>query len=220
MIEPASWATAGFTLLGQHVLWCDLAGNACALATVALAIRQTVWTWPVQLLGAVLLCAASLGANLMGNALKQVLFAALAIYGWHKWARGIREGSLRVRPATTDERLHLTGVLLSGTAALTLLFDALNASGPPPISSAPLPDALIFVASALATYAHGRALIDFWLLWLLVDIVGIPLAFASGLAVSGLTYAILAILVVAGASSWIHEFRTRDSTTQLAPAKG
>ena len=40
-------------------------------------------------------------------------------------------------------------------------------------------DAWIFVGSMLATYAMARAWTDFWLMWIGVDVVGVPLLWHS-----------------------------------------
>jgi nicotinamide riboside transporter PnuC len=48
----SSWAQAGVTIFGEKLLWTDLLGNVFSLATVWLAIRRTIGTWPVQLAGA------------------------------------------------------------------------------------------------------------------------------------------------------------------------
>ncbi|MCG5212387.1 nicotinamide mononucleotide transporter family protein [Streptosporangium sp. KLBMP 9127] len=210
-----SWAEAGFHLLGQDVLWADLIGNICALGTVLLAIRRTIWTWPVQLTGAVLLFAASISAHVTGNALKQVLFGALAVYGWWKWSYGTREGrSLPVRPATSGERAALIGALVAGTALVATIFWSVNTFFFE-ISWNPLPDAYIFVGSAVATFAQGRALIDFWWIWVLVDLVGVPLAFASGLVVSGAVYGVFLVLVVIGYATWQREYRNTDEVVTV-----
>jgi nicotinamide mononucleotide transporter len=208
-----SWADAGFEVLGQKVLWTDLAGNAAALGTVALAIRKTIWTWPVQLAGSVLLLVASLNAGLTGNALKQVMFGVLAGYGWWKWSQGLRGEELPVRPATGRERLALLAVLTAGTALVAAFFAATGWSW------APLPDAYIFVGSAVATYAQGRALTDFWLVWIAVDLVGVPLAFASGLVVSGLVYGVFLVMVLVGFRGWLRQYRARQAQGTGTPAR-
>src|SRR5690606_40006976 len=100
-----SWADASIEIFGLPVRWTDLIGNICALATVVFAMRKSIWTWPVQFTGAVLLFAASVSAHVTGNALKQVLFGLLAVYGFLKWRQGTQEHALRVRPATGRERL-------------------------------------------------------------------------------------------------------------------
>nr|WP_221473294.1 nicotinamide mononucleotide transporter family protein [Planomonospora venezuelensis] len=202
------------------VLWTDLAGNIAALATVILAIRKSIWTWPVQLTGAVLLLIASISAHITGNALKQVMFGALAVYGWWKWARGTEGGqALAVRPATPRERLGLVAVMIAGTALVGVLFFVFELSWgvhTPGVEGYALvaADAYIFVGSAVATWAQGRALVDFWIVWVAVDLVGVPLAFSSGLVVSGTVYGIFFVLVLAGFASWLKEYRSR---TALVP---
>ncbi|RBQ20319.1 nicotinamide riboside transporter PnuC [Spongiactinospora rosea] len=211
MSGGTTWATAGFELFGQHVVWIDLVGNIGALATVMLAIRRTIWTWPVQLFASSLLFAASISAHVTGNALKQALFAALAVYGWWKWSRGIRaERTLPVRPGTIAERVTLIGIMIAGTGVVALAFHLVN-QNLFEISWNPLPDAYIFVGSAVATFAQGRALIDFWWIWVLVDLVGVPLAFGAGLVVSGVVYGVFLVLVAVGFVTWTREYRSRTA---------
>ncbi|GAB3205741.1 nicotinamide mononucleotide transporter family protein [Marinactinospora endophytica] len=196
------WAYAGFTLFGEHVRWADLIGNAAALGTVALAIRRTIWTWPVQLVGTVLLFAVSIDAHLTGNALKQVMFAVIVVYGWYRWAKGTRGGAeLPVRPATARERGLLAGLLVGGTVAVALLFDYTG------VSWAPWPDAFIFVGSAIATFGQSRGLVDFWVVWIIVDLVGVPLALMSGLWVTGIVYGFFFVLALIGIRDWMRHYR-------------
>ncbi|WP_326821420.1 nicotinamide mononucleotide transporter family protein [Streptosporangium sp. NBC_01639] len=210
-----NWAEAGFEAFGVHVLWTDLVGNVAALATVLLAIRKSIWTWPVQLTGSVLLFVASVNAHITGNALKQFMFGALAVYGWWRWTRGTQEGrGLAVRPATTLERFGLVGIMLLGTLAVAVIFFVTKlswgASIPPPKGYLlVLADAYIFVGSAVATWAQGQALVDFWLIWIAVDLVGVPLAFSSGLVVSGAVYGVFFVLVLVGFFNWLKEYRSR-----------
>nr|WP_062342674.1 nicotinamide mononucleotide transporter family protein [Herbidospora sakaeratensis] len=196
---------ATFEAFGTTVLWTDLIGNVLALATVVFAIRRSLWTWPVQLTASVLLLTASLDAGLIGNALKQVMFGVLAVYGWVRWKS--QGEQLAVRTATYAERVFLTGTVVAGTALAGWFFFVTGLSWG---AHAPLPegyflvaaDAYIFVGSAVATWAQGRALTDFWLVWIAVDLVGVPLAFRSGLVVSGAVYAVFFVLVLTGFVNW------------------
>ncbi|WP_327583185.1 nicotinamide mononucleotide transporter family protein [Nonomuraea sp. NBC_00507] len=209
-----NWANAGFTVFGTHVLWTDLIGNIAALSTVLLAMRKSIWTWPVQFTGSVLLFIASINAQITGNALKQAMFAGLAIYGWWAWRRGTQNGrQLPIRPAEPMERLLLIALTLLGTAVVGLLFFATGLSWG---AHEPLPkgaflvaaDAYIFVGSAVATWAQGRALVDFWIVWVAVDLVGVPLMFSSGLVVSGSVFGVFFVLVLIGFVKWLREYRS------------
>lgn len=199
------WANAGFTLFGENIRWADLIGNLAALGTVALAVRRSLWTWPVQLCGSVLLFAVSIDAHLTGNALKQLMFLALVGYGWYRWLKGTRGGAeLAVRPATGRERMMLAGLLVGGTVAMALLFDYTG------ISWAPWPDAFIFVGSAVATFGQSRALVDFWFVWIIVDLVGLPLTLMSGLWVTGAVYGVFFILAVMGIRDWMRQYHALE----------
>jgi nicotinamide mononucleotide transporter len=209
----SSWTQAGVTVFGEKLLWTDLLGNVFSLATVWLAIRRTIWTWPVQLAGAVLLFTASVSAHAPGNALKQVLFFLLVSYGWVKWVRGIRESrDLPVRPATGRERTLLIAALAVGTAVVAVLFAEISWLQ---ITWSPTANAYIFVGSAVATFAQSRALVDFWIIWVLVDLVGVPLAIKSGLYVSGAAYGIFFVMVLAGFRNWIRQYRRQRRSAEL-----
>src|SRR4051794_10613595 len=120
-----SWTQAGFHVVGPKGLWGGPIGNVCAPRTPLLAHIRTIWAWPVQLAGSVLLFVASVGAHITGSALKQVMFGLLAAYGWWRRSRGLRGGDgLRVRPATGRERLALIIAMVVGTGALAAFFAA------------------------------------------------------------------------------------------------
>jgi nicotinamide mononucleotide transporter len=200
----------GFALLGEHVSWAEFVGQVCALAVVFLAQRRTLWTWPVQVAATVLLFAVYSSANLGGLAARQVVILVISIYGWWAWVRQ-RDPvyGVVVRSATGRERLIMAGALVVGTVGMALLLQALHASW------APWPDAWIFVGTVVAFAAQGRGLVEFWLVWLLVDAVGVPLQLKSGLFFSALVYVVFAALVIGGFLGWRRSARRH---TMSAPA--
>lgn len=208
-MELLSWLnTPAFELLGKPVPYSDLFGNLLALATVFLALRRNVWSWPVQILGSVLLFSASISAQLGGNASRQLVIIAAAIWGWTQWRKSQAEndGEVRVRWATWKERL----ILLAALAVGTLAFGSLLSWGG--WSWNPYPDAYIFIGSLVAMYAQGRAIVEFWFAWLAVDLVGIPLAISGGLLFSGLVYLFFLVLVIIGLRDWARRSRRLASS--------
>lgn len=235
------WADAlAFQAGGEKVRWSDLLGNLLGLATVALALRRSLWSWPVQITGAILLFGADMAVHLGGTAARQVAVVALAAYGWARWnqartrdedggdgasadadsaesgsAEGDRAGDagrVTVRWATGAERAVLLVFLAAGTAGFAWLLSATHSSWNP------LPDAYIFVGTLAAMLAQSRGWVEFWLVWIAVDAVGVPLAFTSGLPVSGFTYVVYFALVLAGLRRWIRLARTTRAARTAAPA--
>src|SRR5215470_5140493 len=94
----------------------ELVGSLTGLACVYLVARASVWNWPVGIANTVLYTAVFLSAKLYGDALLQVVFTALGVYGWWSWTRGgERGGELPVRRATQGELGLAVAVSLAGT---------------------------------------------------------------------------------------------------------
>jgi nicotinamide mononucleotide transporter len=195
----------GFTIFGEYVSWAEFVGQLCALAVVFLAQRRTLWTWPVQLGATVLLFAVYTSAHLGGFAARQVVIFAISVYGWWAWTRH-RDPvyGIAVRRATGWERLGMLGVMAVGTVGFALLLQALHASW------SPWPDAWIFVGTLVAFGAQGLGLVEFWLVWLLVDAVGVPVQLASKLFFSALVYVVFAVLVISGFVTWVRTASDRQ----------
>ncbi|MEV8319720.1 nicotinamide mononucleotide transporter family protein [Streptomyces sp. NPDC059900] len=191
-----------------------MVGNTVGLIALALGWRRSIWTWPAQFLSGVILVGAYASAHLSGGVGKQLLVIGVALWGWRLWTNGkqqAQDGSIAVRFATWKER----GMLLGGTALGTLAVGALF-SAVPDLSWNPWPDAYIFVGTLAAMVAQARGLVEFWFAWLLVDVVGVPLAFSSGLAFSGLVYVIYLALVLWGMRDWWLRSRTASSGSSQA----
>ncbi|WP_394621900.1 nicotinamide riboside transporter PnuC [Lentzea sp. JNUCC 0626] len=202
------WHEVGLTIFGQKIAYTELVGQVLALAVVFLAQRRSLLTWPVQLASVALLFTVYVSAHLGGLATRQVVVGAIAVYGWYAWVRRrdpvfgvvVRKGSWR-------ERIAVAATFVVGTAAFALVLDALDASW------APWPDAAIFVGTILAFALQGLGLVEFWLVWLVVDAVGVPLQIQSGLYFSAFVYIIFAGLVIHGFIDWN---RTARRLTQAA----
>ncbi|NJQ03103.1 nicotinamide mononucleotide transporter family protein [Streptomyces zingiberis] len=205
-----------FTVLDQPVKWSDMTGNLLGLAALALGWRRSLLTWPVQLLSGLVLVAAYASAQLGGGVGKQLLVIGVAVWGWRQWRRGSRgtaDGTVAVRFATGRERALLAAGTLLGTLAVGGLFTAV-----PSLSWNPWPDAYIFTGTLAAMVAQARGLVEFWFAWMLVDVVGVPLAFASGLPFSGLVYLVYFVLVLWGLRAWWLRTRTEQHGPAVPPA--
>lgn len=198
MRAVAEWLLSnGIVFLGERVSWAELVGQLCALSVVFLAQRRTIATWPVQVAATALLFTVYSGAHLGGLAIRQVVIMLISVYGWWAWRRRSDPVyGIVVRKARKPERWVLLALLAAGTTAFALVLTLLKASW------APWPDAWIFVGTLVAFWAQGRRLVEFWLIWLAVDAVGVPLQIASGLWFSAGIYVIFAALVLHGWWSW------------------
>ncbi|GAA4664178.1 nicotinamide riboside transporter PnuC [Frondihabitans cladoniiphilus] len=205
---------ATFHVGDQTVLWREVIGNLFGLISALGGMRRKVWAWPIGIVGNALLFTVFLGAvfdtpnpvNLLGQAGRQIMFIVVSIYGWYAWKRSQGGGGSAVEPrwAGLRARVVLVVALVGGTAILTPIFTALG-------SYAPVwADAWIFMGSLLATYGMAKGWVEFWLIWVAVDIVGVPLLLSAGYWASGIMYIVYGAFTLTGFFVWARTRRMRD----------
>ncbi|MBA2639466.1 MAG: nicotinamide mononucleotide transporter [Nocardioidaceae bacterium] len=182
MNDPLGWLFSAELHIGDSaILWREIIGNLFGLLSALGGMRRRVWAWPVGIVGNVLLFTVFLGAvfdtpgeeNLYGQAGRQVFFVAVSVWGWYRWKQardvGGAGGGAAIRPrwATTKERLLLLGLYAVGTVVLSYVLRALDSFGP-------WTEAWILTGSILATWGMARGWVEFWLVWIAVDAVGVP----------------------------------------------
>ena len=192
----------------KAILWREVIGNLFGLTSAVLGMRRRVGTWPIGIIGNVLLFTVFLGAlfqtpqdkNLYGQAGRQVLFTALSIFGWYTWLKSRRENSQHelVVPHWTSarEKIQILPVTAIFFIASYYVLKALDSWGP-------MADAWIFTGSALATYGMARGYVEFWLVWIAVDAVGVPLLVKAGYYPSATLYLVYGAFVIWGFISWL-----------------
>src|SRR5699024_3486025 len=121
---------------GQFLLLREVLGNVFGLLSALGGMRRKIWAWPVGIAGNLLLLTVFLGTvfgspnpvDLYGQAGRQVMFIATAVYGWIRWHQARDQDGTAVEPrwASWGTRALLGVVLVGGTAALTPVFRALG----------------------------------------------------------------------------------------------
>ncbi|CAM4108773.1 nicotinamide riboside transporter PnuC [Helcobacillus massiliensis] len=205
---------------GQFILFREVIGNAFGLLSAFAGMRRRVWAWPVGIAGNMLLLTVFLGAvfgspnpvNLLGQACRQAMFLIAAIYGWSQWrATKIAHGEA-VAPDWASWRTRLALVLTwaAGVAVLTPVFRALGSYEPV------WADAYIFMGSLLATYGMAKGWVEFWLIWVAVDVVGVPLLWSAGYFASAFMYVFYGAFTLVGFFVWWRIRHRRDRVDTLS----
>ncbi|WP_342022868.1 nicotinamide riboside transporter PnuC [Arthrobacter citreus] len=196
------------TLLGAPVSWIEIIGFVTGAACVYGVARQKSWNWPVGIVNNVAFMVLFFGAGLYGETLLQMVFAAVSVYGWYNWVRGARgtagTGDLPIRDgSTTEVACGLGAVVLATVGVAMILTHGTD-------SQVPWPDAFVLAASLLATYWQARKIFQHWYVWIVIDLVSIPLYFSRGLNLTAILYIGFTVLCVYGLVGWT---RSRSAGT-------
>ena len=187
----------------------EVVGNLFGLASAILGMKRYVWAWPVGLVGNLLLVTVFATGEfsgvveepLWGQAGRQVFFAAVSVYGWWRWSQARNAGgasdggAIAPRWATRTERVQLVVLGVVGYAAAYALLLEIGSWGP-------TTEAWILAGSMLATYGMARGWVEFWLVWILVDVVGVTTLVDAGYYPTAGMYLFYAVFVVIGFFIW------------------
>ncbi len=200
-----------FALFGTPVSWIEVIGFVTGAACVYGVARQKLWNWPLGILNNICFIILFLGAGLYGETVLQLIFATVAVYGWYNWARGnagtVGKNDLPIRDASRKETLIGLGATAAGTAVIAMVLTHGTDS------QVPWPDAFVLTASLLATYGQAKKIFQHWYVWILIDVVSIPLYFSRGLTLTAVLYLGFLFLCVYGLIDW-----RRTRSTEAADA--
>lgn len=174
-----------------------------AVVYLVLAIRQDVLCWPAALISATLSVLLFYDALLYMQALLQVFYFGMGVYGWYEWTRGgaRHEG---VAIGWWSARQHAVAAILIAiaTAVFAWILESTNAADP-------YLDSFTSVAAVVTTYMVARKIIENWIYWFVIDAASAYLYASRGLTLYALLFILYLILVVAGFRTWFRDWQAR-----------
>lgn len=144
----------------------------------------------------------------------QVVYLGFSIYGWYEWLHGgANRSRLHVSRATL-RAWAISGVL---AVAFWLVWGRYMAT----LKGVALPylDAGLATLSLVAQWMMTRKILENWILWILADIVYVPMYVYKSLYVTAGLYAVFLVLAILGLVGWRRSYaRDRAVASRPAPA--
>ena len=181
---------------------------ALGFVNVALVVRRSVWNYPFGMAMVTLYFFVFWDAKLYSDALLQIFFLVINLYGWRNWLRSrALAGEVVVTTLTASGRI----LWLAGTLAASLAWGYAMATYTD--AAAPVWDALIAGGSVAAQILLAMRRLENWVLWIAVDLIAVPLYFSRGLEPTAALYFVFLIMASMGLVAW---WRTRRRQEALA----
>jgi nicotinamide mononucleotide transporter len=181
--------------------WTEFFGFVTGAAAVWLLAKQKIWNWPIGIANAVFYIAVFLRSGLYGDAGLQVVYALMNAYGWYSWLRPRRDMELKVQRTPGREwgwMVPATGVAAVGLARFLATYTD---------STVPWWDGLTTSLSLVAIYGQSRKFLESWWIWILADLIYIPLYGYKGLWLTSVLYVVFLGLCVVGLRDWTKALR-------------
>ena len=169
------------------------------ILSVWFAKKENIWVYPTGLLATVITVYLFLKDGLLGDMMMNVYWSAMSIYGWWNWSR-TKDNKKVVQISRTNTKEKTIGVALFFATMLFnygiyRLFDY-------EILTSNYID--IFTSGLFFTAMWYMALkkLENWTLWIIADIITVPLYAYRGWGMLSLQYLIFTLLAIQAYRAW------------------
>ncbi len=167
------------------------------LANILLLVFRSLWNYVAAIVMVSLYFFIFFEAKLYSDALLQIFFLMLNLYGLLVWNRARGDEGVPVRWQGPRSFL-LWG---AGGVAASLLWGLFMHSQTD--AASPFLDASVAMLSVLAQILLARRYIDNWIWWIIVDCIAIPLYWSKGLHQTAGLYVVFLIVSGVGLFQWM-----------------
>jgi nicotinamide mononucleotide transporter len=190
-------ATA-FTLWGASTSWLEVLAFLLALAMVAFNVREVHWGWLCATASSALYFALFYQNRLYGDAALQVFFAAMSVWGWVQWLRGVRSDGQALRI------VRITAPILRRDACIAVALVGCIGFFLQHYTDTDVPwwDAVPTACSIVATVWVARKYIESWPAWIAINAVSVSLYLYKELWLTVVLYLLLMAMAAWGWQAW------------------
>jgi nicotinamide mononucleotide transporter len=182
----------------------EILGFLTGVVNVWLLARQNIWNWPVGLANNALYVAVFVAAGLYGDAGLQLVYITLGIYGWWTWGHPGARSELSVTRTSRATWTWLTAATIAAAFALAFFLRHFTDS------TVPGWDGFTTALSLAAIYGQAKKYLESWWIWIVADIVYIPLYVYKHLLLTSGLYFVFLLLCIMGLREWSKALRARD----------
>ncbi len=174
------------------------AGTVLALVYVVLALRLSKWCWIAGTLSSVLFVFIYFKEHLYYEAVLNIVYAVLGIYGWLKWKNQDAQTSTEIRTAKSGFLIRAIAVSIAFGLLLGMFTHFFLKA------EFAFADAMISSFSVLATILTAKKYIENWLFWIVIDAFSAVLYFIKGpsMYLVAVLFIFYTFMAISGYFSW------------------
>jgi nicotinamide mononucleotide transporter len=198
----------GNTLLDQVLAYSMLeaVGVILAVMYLLLAIQQNIWCWLCAAVSSAIFAFLFFNVRLYMEAVLNIFYFAMAIYGWHTWSSGRSEGQ-GLAVVVWSHRVHFMAVAVVVAVSLGsgYMLDTRTDAAFPYI------DSITSWGAVWATYLIARKVLENWWYWLVIDATMIFVFWAKGLELTAVLYILYLLMIPIGLLNWTRSYREANA---------
>ena len=184
----------------------EIFGLCAGTLSIALLIKQNIWTWPIGIAYTFASLYIFFTAKLYADFALHVFFLFMSFYGWYYWLQGNSRFDSEL-PVSRESKKVLVYSIIICVLAIILASNLFTM-----YTDAELPywDNTTSILSVLAIWLQSRKKIESWVFWLIIDILSVGIYFYKDLYLYSLLYSIYVAMAFFGYATWLKSYRNEQ----------
>lgn len=178
------------------------------IASVWFAKKENILVFPTGIINTIIFVYLCYVFTLYGDLSINIYYTLMSIYGWYMWSRTKKGDEIVIAKASLKDWRN-TALIFGATIILVvcvyLYFNRFDR----------LTDYIDTFTTGIffaAMWLMANKRIEHWLLWIVADIISIPLYFVKGLGFTGIQFFIFLILAIQGYNAWKKSLNNNPAT--------
>lgn len=177
----------------------ELIASVFTLLSVWYSKRNHILVFPTGMVGTAIFVYLLLKWGLLGDMMINGYYFVMSIYGWYIWTRKVDATHVTpITQTTWNERKMSILIFLSTIVFVYIIYEVFDKWHSWTAYVDTITTGIFFVGMWLM----ARRKIENWILWIVGDIITVPLYFYKGLTFSSILYFVLTIIAIFGYISW------------------
>ncbi len=192
-----------------HEIVLEITAVLFGLLSVWYAKKDNIWVFPTGIINTAIYVYLLWKWSLLGDMMINFYYVIMSVYGWYHWTRTKNDVvQFPISRMTTAEKkwsaiIFLLTILF--VVAVYTFFDKFT-------HWTSYVDTLVTGIFFVGMWLMARRKVENWILWILGDVISIPMYFAKGYTFTSIQYFIFTIIAVFGYIEWK---KTLNNSSQI-----
>ena len=169
------------------------------IISVLFARKNNILVYPTGLISTLIFIYILYNFKLYGEFIINIYYSAMSIIGWYLWSRKNNGQEEFPISSMNSKEYKISGLIFTATllfiALVYYFFDKFT-------DLTAYVDAFTTALFFVGMWLMAKRKIENWIVWIIADIISVPLYFFKGLTVSSLQFIVFTIIAILGYIEW------------------
>lgn len=200
MSQIIDWFFQQYENTPQLLVTLEIVGSLFGLMSVWFSKRDNILVFPTGIISTAIFVYILSVYGLLGDMMINAYYFIMSIYGWHIWTQKVdKDHFIPITKLETRREFKISALIFVATLIFVTVvysvFDKWN-------SWTAYVDTFTTAVFFLGMWLMAKKKLENWQLWIIGDVISIPLYLYKGLVFSAFQYAIFTLIAIYGYNAW------------------